>query len=174
VVLEYDGTAWRLLSLPGGTGAFSLAVDSDGRPTLNGEDEIGRIYVGGAGALGILAPDLVGTMRYISLTEKIPEPHRDFVDRVVQILITPERVVFLSDKRLFIYQDDEIRVVVSDDHFFSCAYQGGTLYVIDGVKGLAKVNETGLESIDGGGCGALIRCCPMSRNSCLRCSYTEG
>jgi hypothetical protein len=50
---------------------------------------------------------------------------------------------------------DDIRVVVSDAHFFSCAYQGGTLYVIDGVKGIAKVNETGLESIDGGGTVAL-------------------
>lgn len=138
-VLEFDAASWRLLPLADGSGAYSLAADQEG-----------RIYVGGEGDLGYLAPDTVGTMHYISLREKIPETYRNFDDRVVHISSTPEGMVFLSDGLIFIYRDDTIEVIRSEDHFFSSVYAKQSLYIVDGVHGFAKVVNGSLQAVPGG------------------------
>lgn len=53
-VLEYDGSAWRKIELPGLSTAYSLALD-----------ERGQIFVGGNNELGYLAPDTRGQLRYL-------------------------------------------------------------------------------------------------------------
>ena len=68
-VLEYDGVAWRLIRLSNLSACRSLALDQSG-----------RIYVGGMGDLGYLAPDSIGQMRFISLLPQVPDSVRDFVE----------------------------------------------------------------------------------------------
>lgn len=66
-VLEYDGSSWRLIQLPGLSEAYSLTIDKQG-----------LIFVGGNNELGYLKPDTNGQMRYISLLEYVPSSNREF------------------------------------------------------------------------------------------------
>lgn len=140
-VLEFDSTNWRLIALPDSSAAYSLGVSRSG-----------RVYVGGQGEIGYLAPDEKGRMIYTSLSEFIPATHQGFNQAVIQTRVIPDAIIFLTDSYLFIYRDatDEIEVIESQDHFFSCAYAAGSLYVIDGILGLCRVSEGALHPIEGG------------------------
>lgn len=138
-VLEFDSTVWRLITLPDSSAAFSVAVAQSG-----------RIYVGGHGEIGYLAPNADGLMIYISLVQSIPEAFRSFGEPVIQTLVLPNGIAFLSDSYLFIFRNDQITVVKTQDNFFSCAYVAGSLFVIDGAVGLARISDDTLHPVEGG------------------------
>jgi len=85
-VLEYDGSTWRTIPLPGLSEAYSLALD-----------EHGKIFVGGNNELGYLASDSLGQMRYVSLLEYVPAPNREF-GQVWKTLVTSEGIFFETTK----------------------------------------------------------------------------
>lgn len=65
-MVEYDGVFWRKIDVGMGD-VRSLAMD-----------DAGRVWVGGAGGFGYLAPDAKGAQSYVSLLDKVPEKDRDF------------------------------------------------------------------------------------------------
>ena len=138
-ILEFDGTSWRLIHLPENSGVYSLAIGRDG-----------KIYAGGTGEFGFLVPDNKGTMRYISIKDKIPVTFQTFSDRINKINITDKSIVFLSDKLLFVLQDANITVIQTDDYFFSSTFNNQNLYLIDGGKGLLKLQSDRLQPVPGG------------------------
>ncbi len=81
-VLEYDGVNWRLIPLSNRSTCRSLAIDDNG-----------RIYVGGQGDVGYLAPDSLGQLQYVSLMGFLPEEDRGFND-VWWMCATPDGVYF--------------------------------------------------------------------------------
>ena len=87
-VLEYDGSTWRTIALPGLSAVHALA-----------RDEHGQIFVGGNNELGYLAPDAVGRLHYVSLLEHLPATERNF-GRATRIAATPEGVFFEADQEL--------------------------------------------------------------------------
>ncbi len=139
-VLEFDGTRWRHIELPGKSGAYALGKTSDG-----------RILVGGEGWVGWLAPDQNGSMVYVSKVADLPEAFRSTSDRVFQILNTPQGPVFLSDHWLFVRTaNGALTAVRSDDHFMQAAWFQGALYVLDTGRGLTRFDGGALRSIAGG------------------------
>ena len=66
-VLEYDGVNWRLIPTAKQTKVSALGIDS-----------LGWIYVGALGEVGYLAPDDRGNLRFIGLTEKLPDYEQKF------------------------------------------------------------------------------------------------
>src|SRR4051794_16141270 len=68
-LLEFDGSRWRALALPGNVVVRSVNVDNQG-----------TVYVGGAGELGFLKPDSTGTLQFVSLLSRVPQKDRDFAD----------------------------------------------------------------------------------------------
>ncbi|MCC7098889.1 MAG: hypothetical protein IT500_04800, partial [Rubrivivax sp.] len=87
-VLEFDGVSWRTIPTPHRTTIRSLALGADG-----------RIYVGGIGEIGYLAPDAAGRMSYVSLLDRVPEADREFAD-VWSTLATAQGVYFTTFKKL--------------------------------------------------------------------------
>jgi hypothetical protein len=138
-VLEFDSTAWNVIPLPNQAAATSMAIDPSG-----------RIYTGGRGEIGYLAPNAKGQMVYVSLVPLIPDEFRAFGDAVIQTVLLPDGVAFLSDHYLFLYRDNRVDVVASQDHFFSCAFAAGALYVIDGGLGLSRISNREMLPVEGG------------------------
>lgn len=90
-VLSYDGRAWGKYRLPNLSLVRALAEgDSD------------KIYVGGAGELGYLAPDEYGVISFHSLTPLLPEDLRDF-DQVRFVDYLSDQVFFATRDRLMVY-----------------------------------------------------------------------
>jgi signal transduction histidine kinase/DNA-binding response OmpR family regulator len=87
-IVEYDGVSWRKIDV-GMDNVRSLALDDSG-----------KVWVGGNGGFGYLAPDAKGTEVYVSLLDKVPEKDRNFTD-VWQTLATPQGLFFRSYQELF-------------------------------------------------------------------------
>ncbi|MEI6669773.1 MAG: response regulator [Acidobacteriota bacterium] len=88
-VLEFDGIRWRLIRIANGIAVRSLATDGSG-----------RVYVGAIGELGVLEPDALGQMSYVSWLDRIPVQDRGFTS-VYQTFATKDGVVFGTSGRIF-------------------------------------------------------------------------
>lgn len=134
-VLEYDGTFWELIKIKGGRSVESLAVNTEN-----------TIYVGLSGDFGYLEADSLGELRFQSLLEKIPPKHQNFKN-VQSILIGKEEVYFQTNKKIFIFNNDNIKVITSKDAFDQAFYINDTFYVREWGKGLYKLEANSLKII---------------------------
>jgi len=140
-VLEFDGTRWHLIALPGNVGATALGKSTDG-----------RILVGGEGEMGWLAPDAAGSMVYVSKSADLPYGFRAARDRVIRILDTPLGQVFLADHWLFVRASNgHLTSLPAEDHYLQAAWYHNALYVVDSTHGLTRYEDGTLKDIPGGG-----------------------
>ncbi|MGC2662214.1 MAG: adenylate/guanylate cyclase domain-containing protein [Bryobacteraceae bacterium] len=88
-ILSYDSVHWKMIPLPNGLVAQSLALGPDG-----------RVYVGGAGEFGYLETSPNGLSHFVSLLGRIPASDRDF-QRVWDVIPRPEGIYFGAYDRIF-------------------------------------------------------------------------
>lgn len=138
-VLEYDGVSWRLIQLPNKSIARSLA-----------KDECGRIYVGGVGDFGYLAPDNRGQMRFVSLLPDVPLAERGFSD-VWMIHVSKSGIYFHTAMRLFRWSEsvEPIRIWKPATNFHIAFLVDSILYVRQWGKGLLKMEGDSLKLLAG-------------------------
>ncbi len=138
-VVAYDGVSWRKIET-GMDIARSLAIDDSG-----------RIWVGGNGGFGYLAPDANGTLKYISLLDQVPANARSFTD-VWQTLVTPQGIFFRSYELLFRWDGKNMHVWRSAPHsrFEALSYVRGHIYTAQSGIGLEEVVGDELRSLPGG------------------------
>jgi len=137
-VLEYDGVNWRLIRTNTRSAVRSLNIDKKG-----------RIYVGSVNEFGYLAPDSIGRLIYISLSDKLDTIYRDFKE-IWNIHINSAEVVFQADDYLFIYNQDSLRIIPSSTTIHESFYVNGILYAYLGNTGLAYLKDDSLVMISGG------------------------
>jgi serine phosphatase RsbU (regulator of sigma subunit) len=161
-LLEFDGVNWRLIKLPI---VRTLSIDS-----------LGTIYVGLENDMGYLTPDSSGRYRYFSLKPKIPEAHRDLTT-VLYTYILGDKVFFLADDKLFIYQNGRMRVMTSEGGFHHMFIVKDRLYVRDRGRGLLFLDHDILNPIAGSEQFARERIysmLPYRRNEILIATRTLG
>ncbi|MGH8240063.1 MAG: hypothetical protein ACREXP_24040, partial [Steroidobacteraceae bacterium] len=137
-VLEFDGSRWRRIPVDNGGPVLSLAVDASG-----------RVYVGGVGEVGYLAPDSEGRMRYVSLTERIAEADRDFAD-VFKTYATSDGVYFCTFRRIIRIAGDRVTVWNGAPALHFAFHVHGTIYVREVGKGLMRLSGAELRPVAGG------------------------
>ena len=136
-VLEFDGATWRTIKFPNRSNARSLAMDDQG-----------RIYVGGAGDFGYLAPDAHGELQFVSLVDKLPADSRVFED-VWRLHVTPQGVYFQTQTALFLWVNGTMRVWKPAVRFNRASYVNGKLYVPQPGIGMTVMNGDVLEAVPG-------------------------
>ncbi|MDZ7359539.1 MAG: ATP-binding protein [candidate division KSB1 bacterium] len=134
-VLEYDGVSWRLIQLPNKSLVRSLAKDKNG-----------RIYVGGVGDFGYLAPDSVGQMRFVSLLAYVEEADKKFAD-VWNTGVTPQGVYFQANNALFRWANQRIDVWKPRTSFHLSFIVRETLYVRQWQAGLMRMAHDSLQLV---------------------------
>ncbi|SKB26063.1 Y_Y_Y domain-containing protein [Parapedobacter luteus] len=97
-LLTFNGRYWNIYPLPNATVVRSVAVDSNN-----------RIYVGGQDEIGYFQPDSTGTLQYCSLVDLIPQPERRFAD-VWNIVVMGSDVFFRANTKILHYKDGRIAV----------------------------------------------------------------
>ncbi len=105
-ILEYDGYNWRLIKTPRNNVVRSLAKDKNG-----------RIWVGGSGEIGYLAPDSIGKMVFVSLTPNVPEEKRNFND-VWGTSSYDDGIYFSAFRENFRWFEDSLHVIEQDSNTF--------------------------------------------------------
>ncbi len=138
-LLEFDGNLWRPIGLPGKS-VRSVNVDSQG-----------TIYVGGVGEFGLLKADSTGTLKFVSLVDRIPKQDRAFAD-VYRVLPTPQGVYFSAVSRLFrLNRDGTIKAWRPEKKFGRAFYVLNTLYLQTVGTGLMKMGrDDRLSAVAGG------------------------
>jgi diguanylate cyclase (GGDEF)-like protein len=81
-VLSYDGVRWRVIGLPHEAPALRLKIVGNG-----------RIAVGSTAELGYLEREENGSMRYVSLTSKVPVPVDD-LEQIVDIDVVDGATIY--------------------------------------------------------------------------------
>ncbi|OQP62876.1 hypothetical protein A3860_26560 [Niastella vici] len=122
-LLSFDGTFWRIYSLPNATTVRSLAIDRDD-----------RIYVGAQQEFGYFYPDKNGELTYTSLRSGLQPGDYDFTD-VWNVKIVQQHIFFCSRKKIFEYNGHTIKVYNSINWGF-LDYADGKLLAYDFEKGL--------------------------------------
>jgi signal transduction histidine kinase/ligand-binding sensor domain-containing protein len=134
-VLEYDGINWKLIKkLPM---AYTISIDS-----------LGRIYVGTANDLGYLESDKDGNYQFYSLKAKIPENQRDTTP-VWYSCISGDQVIFSAPNEIFIYKNDQIKVLSYEGGFGRLINVRNRVYVRGRGKGLFCLDNDSLKFIEG-------------------------
>jgi signal transduction histidine kinase/DNA-binding response OmpR family regulator len=138
-LLEYDGSTWRKIST-NMTVVRSLAMDDSG-----------KVWVGGNGSFGYLAPDAKGTTQYMPIVEKIDPKDRNFTD-VWQIAITPQGNYFRAYGELLRWDGKTMHAWHADGAatFQALIRIGDHIYTAQTGIGLEEVVGDELRPVPGG------------------------
>ncbi|MCP4662016.1 MAG: hypothetical protein GY856_41970 [bacterium] len=136
-VLEFDGTAWRLIPVANGSIVRSLAVDREG-----------ILYVGAVGELGYLRPGEPGELVYESLVDELPAQDREFAD-VWRTFASDEGVFFWTLAKLMRWHQGRFRSWEIDSHQVPGVI-GGRLCYNRRDAGLMVLEGDGFEPVPGG------------------------
>ncbi len=138
-VMEFDGSAWAIHSLPDKQTPRSLAAD-----------EKGRIFAGGYGEFGYWERDLLGQLRYHSISEgalKGNAQHEEFW----HILIVKETVYFQSFSSLYKWTNDQVEELSPPGNIMFLRYVNEQLLAPVLNKGLFKLRSDGsFQALPGG------------------------
>jgi len=133
-LMEYDGVSWKLTTIPNARIARSLAINADQ-----------RIFVGGYGEMGYMAPDATHQLQFVSLLPQLEERYRDFTD-VWQTLSTPDGIYFVTHKYLFRWNGERMRVWETPTAFNSGFWVNDQFYIHQTETGLMQVVGDALRS----------------------------
>lgn len=137
-VLEFDGVSWRLIPLPNGAPAKSMATSADG-----------VIYVGGVRELGFLQPDSTGQMQFVSLVAELDTAYHDFVDVWFTYAIG-NTIYFISDPYVFEWKSSQFRVWKAKQKFGYASKANKRIYVTSYGVGMMTLQNDSLLVIEGG------------------------
>ncbi len=133
-LLEYDGIDWQLTRIPG---TREIHISDDG-----------RIYIAMENDIGYFEPDNKGNLQYYSLKKKIPETAREF-STVIQVSASGQKIVFLTNEKLFIYGNDTIKVIPSVSHFSNMIFVRDRLCIRQAGKGIFYLENDSLFFLEG-------------------------
>ena len=136
-LLEYDGDTWRSIAIPGGFVRSLAATPS------------GRVYVGGVGEIGYLAPDSTGHVEYRSLGPFLDVPDRTFGD-IWTTLVTADGVYFQSFDRIIRWDGEEAEVWKAETRFHKAFAVNGAYYVRQDSVGLMEIRGDDLRLLPQG------------------------
>ncbi len=119
-VLQYDGSFWKLIELPNFAGARSVLIDDSN-----------RVIVGGSKDFGYLEPDSIGSLKFVSLLDRV-NIEVDFTD-IWQIVPLRNLVHFVAYEGIFTWHPEgnvdfkEIKdtyLYRIGDRIYSSSYEG--------------------------------------------------
>ena len=99
-VLSYNGHKWEVHAFETGKKERALAFDENSN----------RLYVGSQGTFGYFNEN----WHYVTLTDKIPSPARDF-DEVWDVFLFNSNVYFCTFQNIYVYDGQSITVIENED-----------------------------------------------------------
>lgn len=138
-VLQYDGSLWQTLTLPGQRRTVNISIDRHG-----------KIYAVSTDDFGHFIPDHKGKLIYKSLFSEIKAVHTD-VGWMIESWPTENGTFFLSDKYLFLQkQNGEFQTWKANKNIFiKSFYINGKLYVLQNGVGLQTMENDSLQLLPG-------------------------
>jgi DNA-binding CsgD family transcriptional regulator len=128
-LLSFDGSSWKLYSLPNRTIVRSIAMGKDN-----------RIYAGGQDDFGYFTPDRNGKLYFTSLKNLLPKKDYSFTD-IWNIVTVGNDVFFRSKEKIFQYNSYSITVYPAPREWTFLGKCNNSLIAQDVKTGLMKFNN---------------------------------
>jgi ligand-binding sensor domain-containing protein/DNA-binding CsgD family transcriptional regulator len=128
-LLSFDGSSWKLYSIPNKTIVRSIAMGKDN-----------RIYAGGQDDFGYFSPDRNGKISFTSLKTLLSKNNHSFTD-IWNIVTMGNDVFFRSKEKIFQYNGYSITVYPAPTEWTFLGYSNNTLIAQDLQNGLMKFNN---------------------------------
>lgn len=136
-ILEYDGSAWRLIESTRETPVRSMDVTTDG-----------RVYVGGVADFGYLEPDSVGSLHFKSLVRFLPDSLKTFSD-VWVTRATSHGVFFMTYELIFVWNGRAVATYQPPASEFNWLFAiDDTVYVELWQEGLTRFDDGKFRMLD--------------------------
>ena len=164
-VLEFDGATWRLIKLPNGSPAKSLALTADN-----------TVYVGAVRDLGRLKADSTGTWQFESLLPRLDSAYRDFAD-IWFTFAVQDMVYFISDNYIFRWQNGRFKVWMPKEFFGFAFLVNDRVYVDNRGIGLMEIQGDSLVFMPDGDNfleGGLTTLVPFGDDRLLAANFRDG
>ncbi|MEL4455788.1 response regulator [Lutimonas vermicola] len=137
-LLQYDGVNWNLIDI------------DDGGVRCMVYDDQGVMHIGAENDFGYMKPNAKGELEYFSLKDKIPEEHR-LIGTIWEVDNYKGRIIFRTSNKLYCWDGEKIKVIVSEDAYHVGKIIRGTYYIRIWNRGLCYLSdEDTLEQIPGG------------------------
>jgi DNA-binding CsgD family transcriptional regulator len=128
-LLSFDGSTWKLFSLPNKSIVRSLAIGKDN-----------RIYVGGQDDFGYFMPDQNGKLFFTSLKSLLSNKDYSFTD-IWNLVVMGNDVFFRSKEKIFQYNGYSITTYPASSEWEFLGLGNNTLIAQDLKNGLMKFNN---------------------------------
>lgn len=128
-LLVFDGKYWESYPVDNQTIVRSVKVGKDG-----------KIFIGAQSEMGYFAPDVNGKLKYNSLNHLLPESDRKYAD-VWDIEIIGDKVYFKTGNGIFLYENDELKIIYIGNAFGTLTKVKGQLLVYEFGKGIMKLQD---------------------------------
>ena len=128
-LLSFDGSSWKLYSLPNKTIVRAIAMGKDN-----------RIYAGGQDDFGYFSPDNNGKMFFTSLKTLLSKKDYSFTD-IWNIVTLGNDVFFRSKERIFQYNGYSVTAYSAPTEWAFLGMSNNTLIAQDLQNGLMKFNN---------------------------------
>jgi DNA-binding CsgD family transcriptional regulator len=128
-LLSFDGSSWKLYSLPNKSIVRSIAMGKDN-----------RIYAGGQGDFGYFTPDRNGKLFFTSFKTFLSKKDLSFTN-IWNIVVTGNDVFFRTKEIIFQYNGNSVTAYHAPSAWLFLGKGNGTLIAQDQKTGLMKFNN---------------------------------
>ncbi|MHA4740782.1 hybrid sensor histidine kinase/response regulator [Dyadobacter sp. MSC1_007] len=137
-VLEYDGSKWKLIEVPG-TEVKAIGVSREG-----------VVYVGTPTDFGYLLTRPGGQIQYMSLSQKLPKAERSILP-VNRLFSDSTGIYFCTSQKIYRYKGrNDFRIWAAKDRFLTANFIRNTLYVQESTGRLMQLVSGELRPAPGG------------------------
>ncbi len=128
-LLSFDGSSWKLYTLPNKSIVRSIAMGKDN-----------RIYVGGQGDFGYFTPDRNGRLYFTSLKPLLLQKDLSFTN-IWNIVVVGNDVFFRTKEKIFQYNGNSVTAYPAPSAWVFLGMGNNTLIAQDLKTGLMKFNN---------------------------------
>ena len=136
-IFEYDGINWTNIPI----GKEDLRCLS----LIKGED--GLIYAGANGDFGVLKPDALGNLQFVSELEHLGI---DSIGRVAKILLQNNKKYLKTDEELFVITAEGVEVIKPETTIMDIFFLDNKLFVLQNGLGLFVLKGKDLKKVEEG------------------------
>ena len=163
-LIQFDGSTWRKYKLPNSPDTRCVKVDPSG-----------KIFVGGYSEFGYYETNSKGRLEYVSLSKLVDK--NKIIDFIWKIHLFKDEVVFQSFARIYIYKNNNLKIIEAPDRFQFSFHVKNHLYLQDNSNGILEYKNgklyplKGTSSFNNTEIWGII---PMSENKLLIATQNKG